>query len=74
MYRGLVDSAVLNDPVRGFVGATGLSTAQFAAPDKLKGNICNSGDTGLDTFPSSPQRILGMKTQDEESSGSETAP
>jgi len=71
MYRGLVDSATLNDPLGGLVGATGLSTVRFARPDLRKQGTPNSGKAGLDTANS--ERILSIKTQDDESFGSETA-
>jgi hypothetical protein len=58
-------------PSEGLVGATGLSTVRFVQLDHRKQDTPNSGRAGLDTANS--EQILSIKTQDNESFGSETA-
>ena len=71
MYRGLVDSAALNDPLG--LDATRMSTARFASRNYRKEGTYDPGGTVLDTHTTaSPQRNLHIKTQDEGSLGSET--
>jgi len=74
MYRGLLDSAALNNPLRGVVGATSPSTIRLTPLDRREENRRNTGGAMLDPCPiASPERISSTMRQDDGSFGRETA-
>jgi hypothetical protein len=74
MYRGLLDCAALNNPLRGEVGATRPSTIRFTPPDPREENKRDTGGAMLDPCPiASPERILSTTGYGDGPFGGETA-
>jgi hypothetical protein len=70
MYRGLIDSAAINCPLNGLVGATRPSAIRFTHSNlRDEYTICNMGGAVTDRCPptrASPGGILRIKRQDDD--------